>query len=112
MDNKVGCTCICRAKSKENVHVASPVGEIQLKMYCNPRPYHDETGLYVKVQSGSRERGGIDHKTLESNLKVEPLVLLPRVDVRAEDQVVLAITDPDGLPEISGFEPKVCTLDI
>jgi hypothetical protein len=51
---------VARVFAKQNqknihIHVASPVGEIQLEMYCNPRPYH---GLYVKVQSGSKERGG------------------------------------------------------
>jgi hypothetical protein len=45
-------------KSKKYVHVASLVGEIQLKVYCNPRPYHDKTGLYMQVRSGSEERGG------------------------------------------------------
>jgi hypothetical protein len=45
-------------KSKEYIHVASLVGEIQLRMYCNPSPYHEKTGLCIEVQSGSRERGG------------------------------------------------------
>jgi hypothetical protein len=38
-------------------------------------------------------------------LEVEPLMLLPGVDIRAEDEVVLPIPDPDRLPEISGLEP-------
>jgi hypothetical protein len=42
-------------KSEKYVHVASPVGEIQLKMYCNPSPYH-ENRFCIKGISGSREK--------------------------------------------------------
>jgi hypothetical protein len=38
-------------------------------------------------------------------LEVEPLMLLSGVDIRAEDEVVLPIPNPDRLPEISGLEP-------
>jgi hypothetical protein len=30
------------------VQVAIPVGEIQLKMYCDPSPYHEKQVLYKR----------------------------------------------------------------
>ncbi len=32
-------------------------------------------------------------------------MLLPRIDIRTKNEVVLTISDPDSLPEISGFKP-------
>jgi hypothetical protein len=48
----------CRAEIKNYVHVASPVGEIQLKVYCNPSPYHENRFYASMVYPGPGKEEG------------------------------------------------------
>ncbi len=58
------------------------------------------------ISCGANSAKGICLEILnELNLKVKPLVLLPRVDIRVEDEVVLAVADSNGLAQVAGFEP-------